>query len=190
MATKGNDGTRAGGGATAATTGATGTTATGRRFNNGFDTTTAAGDDGGGGGGGGGGSSSALVGKINALEKDLERRQESYVARERAYKTRIEELEEELKFQRQEKTGWSRVREPLSGGLMFEDIQMPQMVEIVWHVLRINGLIDFFAVSPSSSETTEPAATRAKSSLWYSMNLTYVTIASVQKSRSLARAIA
>jgi len=105
MATKGNDGKRAGGGATAATTGATGTTATGRRFNNGFDTTTAAGDD---GGGGGGGSSSALVGKINALEKDLERRQESYVARERAYKTRIEELEEELKFQRQEKTGWMK----------------------------------------------------------------------------------
>jgi hypothetical protein len=48
----------------------------------------------------------ALNAKINLLERDLERRQESYIARERAYKTRIDELEEELMLQRQEKTGW------------------------------------------------------------------------------------
>lgn len=102
MASKG-DGKRTAAASTTNTTGSgTAGTMTGRRFNNGFDTTTAAGDD------GGGGSSSALIGKVNALEKDLERRQESYVARERAYKTRIEELEEELKFQRQEKTGWMK----------------------------------------------------------------------------------
>ena len=50
----------------------------------------------------------ALINKINTLEKDLERRQESYVSRERAYKTRIDELEEELLSQRQSKTGWMK----------------------------------------------------------------------------------
>jgi hypothetical protein len=51
---------------------------------------------------------SALLNKISMLEKDLERRQESYVTRERAYKARIDELEEELTLQRQEKTGWMK----------------------------------------------------------------------------------
>ncbi len=51
---------------------------------------------------------SALLNKISMLEKDLERRQESYVTRERAYKSRIDELEEELTLQRQEKTGWMK----------------------------------------------------------------------------------
>lgn len=46
--------------------------------------------------------------KINMLEKDLERRQESYISRERAYKTRIDELEEELTRQRTRKTGWMK----------------------------------------------------------------------------------
>ena len=49
-----------------------------------------------------------LLTKVSSLEKDLERRQESYVARERAYKTRIQELEEELSFIRQSKTGWMK----------------------------------------------------------------------------------
>jgi hypothetical protein len=44
----------------------------------------------------------------NMLEKDLERRQESYIARERAYKARIEDLEEELNAQKQTKTGWMK----------------------------------------------------------------------------------
>jgi chromosome segregation ATPase len=52
--------------------------------------------------------SNSLVTKVSFLEKDLERRQESYVARERAYKTRIQELEEELSFVRQTKTGWMK----------------------------------------------------------------------------------
>ena len=37
-----------------------------------------------------------LRGKLSLLEKDLERRQESYVVRERAFKARIEELESEI----------------------------------------------------------------------------------------------
>jgi len=48
------------------------------------------------------------VGRLNLLERDLERRQESYVARERAFKTRIDELEEEIAALRQEKTGWMK----------------------------------------------------------------------------------
>ena len=46
--------------------------------------------------------------KLSAMEKDLERRQESYISRERAYKLRIDELEEELANQRLEKTGWMK----------------------------------------------------------------------------------
>ena len=46
--------------------------------------------------------------KLGAMEKDLERRQESYITRERAYKLRIDELEEELANQRLEKTGWMK----------------------------------------------------------------------------------
>ncbi len=41
-------------------------------------------------------------------EKDLERRQESYITRERAYKVRIDELEEELTAQKTSKTGWMK----------------------------------------------------------------------------------
>lgn len=44
--------------------------------------------------------------RVQMLEKDLERRQESYIARERAYKARIEDLEEELNAQKTLKTGW------------------------------------------------------------------------------------
>lgn len=46
--------------------------------------------------------------KISLLEKDLERRQESYIARERAYKTRVEELEDDINQQRQNKIGWMK----------------------------------------------------------------------------------
>lgn len=51
---------------------------------------------------------SVLKQKVVMLEKDLERRQESYISRERAYKTRIDELEEELTRQRTRKTGWMK----------------------------------------------------------------------------------
>ena len=75
-------------------------------------------------------NSTSLVGKINSLEKDLERRQESYVARERAYKTRIEELEDELKFQRQEKTGWMK-SDTKMGKLKSMQGQIMKNVELV-----------------------------------------------------------
>ena len=42
------------------------------------------------------------------LEKDLERRQESYISRERAYKSRIEELEGEVLSVREQRTGWMK----------------------------------------------------------------------------------
>jgi len=80
-------------------------------------------------GGSGGGDvendPASLVSKISLLERDLERRQESYVSRERAYKTRIEELEEELLSQRQEKTGW-----------MKEDGKMAQLKSIQGAILN------------------------------------------------------
>ena len=50
----------------------------------------------------------SLKNKITMLERDLERRQESYISRERAYKTRIDELDEEVNRQRQKKTGWMK----------------------------------------------------------------------------------
>lgn len=56
----------------------------------------------------------SLLNKVALLEKDLERRQESYVSRERAYKTRIDELEEELLSQRQNKTGWMKADSKMS----------------------------------------------------------------------------
>ena len=56
----------------------------------------------------------ALRVKISMLEKDLERRQETYVSRERAHKTRIDELEEELNRQRQRKTGWMKTDAKMS----------------------------------------------------------------------------
>ena len=49
-----------------------------------------------------------LLAQVSCLEKDLERRQESYVTRERAYKTRIEELEQDLLVVRQTKTDWMK----------------------------------------------------------------------------------
>lgn len=67
---------------------------------------------------------SSMLARIALLEKDLERRQESYVSRERAYKTRIDELEEELISQRQEKTGW-----------MKEDGKMNQLKSIQGQIL-------------------------------------------------------
>jgi oligoribonuclease (3'-5' exoribonuclease) len=42
------------------------------------------------------------------LERMLEARQKSYIERERVWKIRINELEEELAAQREEKTGWMR----------------------------------------------------------------------------------
>jgi len=63
--------------------------------------------------------------KIKIIEEDLERRQESYVSRERAYKTRIDELEEELLNQRQSKTGW-----------MKEDSKMSQLKNMQGQIMN------------------------------------------------------
>jgi chromosome segregation ATPase len=57
---------------------------------------------------------SSLVTKLGLLERDLERRQESYVSRERAFKTRIDELETELSNQRQINTGWMKTDTKMS----------------------------------------------------------------------------
>lgn len=46
------------------------------------------------------------IAKASMLEKDMERRQETYVARERAYKMRIQELEDEILLLKENKTGW------------------------------------------------------------------------------------
>ena len=47
--------------------------------------------------------------KVQMLEGDLMRRQTDYVSKERAYKARVEDLEEELNAQKTSKTGWMNV---------------------------------------------------------------------------------
>ena len=83
------------------------------------------------GGMGGDDSVQSLRGKINLLEKDLERRQESYVVRERAYKTRIEELESEIEGHRYTKTGWMKDNEQMkklkaAQTLIIENVELVQ----------------------------------------------------------------
>lgn len=72
-----------------------------------------------------------LRGKVGLLEKDLERRQESYVVRERAYKTRIEELEAEIEGSRHAKTGWMKDNEQMkklksAQQLIIENVELVQ----------------------------------------------------------------
>lgn len=45
----------------------------------------------------------------------------------------------------------------VSNKLMFDDIELPQMLEIVYHVLKLNKLIDFFVEAPATSEAAEAA---------------------------------
>mmetsp|Transcript_30212 Transcript_30212/g.41559 ORF Transcript_30212/g.41559 Transcript_30212/m.41559 type:complete len:302 (+) Transcript_30212:29-934(+) len=71
-----------------------------------------------------------LHAKIALLEKDIERRQESYISRERAYKMRIDELEEELTNQRQSKTGWMK-SDPKINKLKSMQSQILHNVELV-----------------------------------------------------------
>jgi hypothetical protein len=51
---------------------------------------------------------SLLKSRVEALEADLTRRQESYIRRERAYNLRVEELEDEVSRLKAGKTGWMR----------------------------------------------------------------------------------
>lgn len=47
-----------------------------------------------------------LAGRLKSLEKDLDRRQESYITREAAFKNKIDELEREILKNRNEKIAW------------------------------------------------------------------------------------
>ena len=47
-----------------------------------------------------------LIAKVKTLERDLDRRQESYITRETIFKSKIEELENEILRYRNEKTAW------------------------------------------------------------------------------------
>lgn len=55
-----------------------------------------------------------LKAKLGTMKQDLVKSQESFISRERAYKTRISELEEEFGQIKQRKTGWMRADGPLS----------------------------------------------------------------------------
>lgn len=46
--------------------------------------------------------------------------------------------------------GWASIR-AAGGAWMFQDIELPEMLEIVWHVLKANKLPDFFSASPSAA---------------------------------------
>jgi len=52
-------------------------------------------------------------------------------------------------------TGWANVMS--SGGIMFKDIELPQMLELVWHVLEKN-LLSFFPELPSALNAGVPKA--------------------------------
>ncbi len=55
---------------------------------------------------------------------------------------------------RQDKVGFAPVQ--AAGKMMFEDIDMEQMLELLWHVLLLSKIIDFFDVPVSGSK--KPAA--------------------------------
>lgn len=80
-----------------------------------------------------------LKAEINLLKSDIERRQETYIARERAYKQRIDELEEEFNRQKSGKTGWMRTDAKMSS-LKHMQHQIVENVELVQdrtaHVLQ------------------------------------------------------
>lgn len=53
-------------------------------------------------------STSNIFSKLQKVEEDLKRRQESYIARERGYKARISELEDEISSLKSNKTSWMK----------------------------------------------------------------------------------
>lgn len=53
-------------------------------------------------------STSNIFSKLQKVEDDLKRRQESYIARERGYKARISELEDEISSLKSNKTSWMK----------------------------------------------------------------------------------
>lgn len=61
---------------------------------------------------------------------------------------------------RKDKVGFSPIQ--VQGRMMFEDITMEQCVDLLWHVLLMSKIIDFFDVPASSS--IEPGAGEASTS--------------------------
>jgi len=56
--------------------------------------------------------------------------------------------------QRQQKEagrGWSPVLAP-GGGMMFQDMELPQIVQILYEVFDHNRIVDFFSGGPSDSQ--------------------------------------
>lgn len=47
---------------------------------------------------------------------------------------------------------WSPISVIGTRKLMFDDIDLPTMLQLVWHVLEVNRLPDFFSVRPPASE--------------------------------------
>lgn len=50
--------------------------------------------------------------------------------------------------------GWAAIQTP-DGVLAYQDIQLPEMIAIMYQVIDHNGLLDFFFEGPSSSEGQE-----------------------------------
>jgi hypothetical protein len=48
--------------------------------------------------------------------------------------------------------GWAKVMTDQPGVMAYSDIDMPQMLEIMWKVLQQHRIPDFFAAPPSSSK--------------------------------------
>ena len=65
-------------------------------------------------------NSKDLANRVRTLERDLQRRQESYITREREYQLKVEELEASLNIQRQKKTDWMNSDDKLT---RFKDMQ-------------------------------------------------------------------
>lgn len=67
--------------------------------------------------------------------------------------------------QQAQTSGWARVM-PQPGVLMFMDIEMPQMLALTWHVLRINLANFFFDLLSglTALETTEPGSSSSAGS--------------------------
>jgi chromosome segregation ATPase len=68
--------------------------------------------------------------KIAELEKDLTTRQENFIARERAYKTRIDELEEEFHRTKARKSGWMR-HDPIVMNLKDMQVEIKSHVDLL-----------------------------------------------------------
>jgi chromosome segregation ATPase len=73
---------------------------------------------------------STALSKLSFLERDIERRQESYIARERAYKARIEELEDEVNILKESKTEWM-IKDTKISKLRLMQTQILGNIEIV-----------------------------------------------------------